>query len=449
MQCIGHISALADGKGPEVYRRETLCTLAAPRDGVDLLIATPTHLIEFHQNLVLRSCPLPSSLGNAVRLRTVKGLREGWSYLVEGQRALVFVDGERFAVRERQYRGVDGVEVDDFLETGEQLVSIKMGWGEDRVLTDGIEEIDLGTSWPPDEGKSQVAEVLEQRLKEVRKAVGAALQENVLAEELKQKSLAELSGKLTSLETKTQDELRITHYWWRVLGDSLVLGVDLEATKRVEEVGIILLDQKKNISYSTSLVNLTANEGVLRPSRILNFGREGEVSMATLVVRIGLDQVVITSQSLFSLLATLTYKTSMGDFRQIETQHLTLEMQQLRCSTSSLLLSFLQPEPALQSLLALFTTGAHVTLLVSTERGTLQPLTPMLDQIGLTLAPSLGGFFTSPGQTLHPSGLIPWPENVSRASVLLLSSSPSHLSIIASLFRGALPADTTFQIETK
>ena len=42
----GHISALADGKVPEVYRRETSCTLAAPRDGVDLLIATPTHLID-------------------------------------------------------------------------------------------------------------------------------------------------------------------------------------------------------------------------------------------------------------------------------------------------------------------------------------------------------------------------------------------------------------------
>ena len=71
----------------------------------------------------------------------------------------------------------------------------------------------------------------------------------------------------------------------------------------------------------------------------------------------------------------------------------------------------------------------------------------MLDQIGLALAPSLGGFFTSPGQTLHPAGLVSWPESGSRTSVLMLASSASHLALLASLFRSVLPADTTFKID--
>ena len=447
MQCIGHIHACGDEQVPEVYRTETSCTLAAPREGVDLLFATSTHLIELHQRLVLRSCPLPSTFGNVVRLRKVRGLREGWSYLVEGKKSVVFVDGQRFVLRERQYHGVDGVEVDDFLDTGDQLVSIRMGWGEDNVLTDGVEEIDLGTSWPPDEDKSQVVGVLEKRLREVRKAVGAALQEKNLAEKLKQKSLAELSGKLSLVEKSTQDVLLITGYWWRVSGDSLVLGVSLDATQNVREVGLLLVDQKKGISYSASLVNLTARDGVLRPSKILTFGREGEVATATLVVCLGLDQVTSTSQSSLSLHATLTYKTGAKSFCQSEAKLLVLELQQLLCSSSPLLLSFIQPDPSpLHSLLALFASGAQVTLQVSTERGSLQPMAPMLDQIGLALAPSLGGFFTSPGQTLHPAGLISWPESASRTSVLMLTSSASHLTLLASLFRSVLPADTTFQI---
>ena len=289
--------------------------MAAPREGVDLLFATSNHLIELHQRLVLRSCTLPPSLGKVVRLKKVNGLREGWSYMVEGRKSVVFVDGQRFALRERQYHGVDGVEVDDFLNTGDQLVSIRMGWGGDeKVLTDGIEEIDLEASWPPDEDRSQVVGVLERRLKEVRKAVGAALQEKDLTEQLKQKSLAELSGKLTLAEKATQDVLLITGHWWRVLGDSLVLGLSLEATQKVGDVGLLLVEGKKGISYSASLVNLTANDGVLRPSKILNFGREGEVTRATLVVCLGLDQVMSTSQSTFSPLATLTYKTDEKDF---------------------------------------------------------------------------------------------------------------------------------------
>ena len=447
MQCIGHISASGDRHVPEVYKTETSCSLAAPREGVDLLFATSNHLIELHQRLVLRSCTLPPSLGKVVRLKKVNGLREGWSYMVEGRKSVVFVDGQRFALRERQYHGVDGVEVDDFLNTGDQLVSIRMGWGGDeKVLTDGIEEIDLEASWPPDEDRSQVVGVLERRLKEVRKAVGAALQEKDLTEQLKQKSLAELSGKLTLAEKATQDVLLIKGHWWRVLGDSLVLGLSLEATQKVGDVGLLLVEGKKGISYSASLVNLTANDGVLRPSKILNFGREGEVTRATLVVCLGLDQVMSTSQSTFSPLATLTYKTDEKEFCQSEAQLLVLELQQLHCSTSPLLLSFIEPDPALQSLLALFASGAQVILRVSTERGSLQPLALMLDQIGLALAPSLGGFFTSPGQTLHPAGLISWLESDSRASVLMLANTASQLTLLASLFRSVLPADTTFKI---
>ena len=446
MQCIGHISASGDRQVPEVYRTETSCTLTAPREGVDLLFATSTHLLELHQRLVLRSCALPPSLGKVVRLGKVKGLREGWSYMVEGQKSVVFVDVQRFAVRERQYHGVDGVEVDDFLDTGDQLVSIKMGWGDDKVLTDGIEEIDLETSWPPDEDKSQVVGVLEKRLKEVRKAVGAALQEKDLAEQLKQESLAELGGKLTLAEKATQDVLLITGHWWRVLGDTLVLGLSLEATQKVGDVGLLLVEEKKGISYSASLVTLTAKDGVLRPSKILHFGRDGEVTTASLVVCLGLGQVMSTPQSTFSPLATLTYKTDSKDFCQTEAQLLVLELQQLRCSSSTLLLSFIQPDPTLQSLFALFASGAQVILRVSSERGSLQPMASMLDQIGLALAPSLGGFFTSPGQTLHPAGLVSWPESGSRTSVLMLASSASHLALLASLFRSVLPADTTFQI---
>ena len=447
MQCIGHISASDDKQVPEVYRPEATCTLAAPREGVDLLFATSTHLIELHCRLVLRSCALPPALGKVVRLRKVKGLRGGWSYLVEGQESVVFVDGQRFVLRERQYHGVGGVEVDDFLDTGDQLVSIRIGWGGDeKVLTDGIEEIDLETRWPPEKDKGQVVGVLEKRLKEVREAVGAALQENDLAEQLKQKSLAELSGKLSSVEKATEDVLRITRHWWRVLGDSLVLGISLEARQRVGEVGLLLVEQKKGVSYSASLVNLAAKDGVLRPSKILNFGREGEVTAATLVVCLGLDQVMRTSQSTFSLLASLTYKTDAKDFCQSEAELLVLELEQLQCSSSPLLLSFIQPDSALQSLLALFASGAQVGLRVSTERGSLQPIAPMLDQMGLTLAPSLGGFFTSPGQTLHPAGLVSWPESASRTSVLMMASSASHLNLLASLFRSVLPADATFQI---
>ena len=70
----------------------------------------------------------------------------------------------------------------------------------------------------------------------------------------------------------------------------------------------------------------------------------------------------------------------------------------------------------------------------------------MLDKIGLALAPSLGGFFTSPGQTLHPAGLISWLESDSRASVLMLANTASQLTLLASLFRSVLPADTTFKI---
>ena len=181
-------------------------------------------------------------------------------------------------------------------------------------------------------------------------------------------------------------------------------------------------------------------------SKILNFGREGEVTAATLVVCLGLDQVMRTCQSTFSLLASLTYKTDAKDFCQSEAELLVLELEQLQCSSSPLLLSFIQPDSALQSLLALFASGAQVGLRVSTERGSLQPIAPMLDQMGLTLAPSLGGFFTSPGQTLHPAGLVSWPESASRTSVLMMASSASHLNLLASLFRSVLPADTTFQI---
>jgi len=446
MQCIGHISASGERQVPEVYKAETSCTLVAPREGVDLLFATSTHLIELHQRLVLRTCALPPSLGKVVRLVKVKGLKEGWSYLAEGQKSVVFVDVQRFALRERQYHGVEGVEVNDFLDTGNQLVYIRMGWGDENVLTDGIEEIDLAQSWPPDEDESQVDGVLKKRLKEVRKAVGAALQEKDLAEQLKQKSLTELSGRLTLAEKSTQDVLLITGHWWRISGDNLMLGLSLEATQKVGEVGLLLVEQKRGISYSASLVNLTAKDGVLRPSKILNFGRDGEVTTATLVVCLGLDRVMSSSQSTFSPLATLTYKTDANDFCQSEAQLLVLELQQLKSFSSPLLLSFVQPDSALQSLLALFASGEQVILRVSTERGSLQPMAAMLDQIGLALAPSLGGLFTSPGQTLHPAGLVSWPESDSRTSVLMLASSASHLTLLASLFRSVLPADTTFQI---
>ena len=94
MQCIGHLSALSNSQVPAVYRQDVLCTLSAPRTGVDLLLATSTHLLEISQGLVLRSCPFPTTINRVVRLRRVDGLREGWSYLVQGENSLVFVDGQ-------------------------------------------------------------------------------------------------------------------------------------------------------------------------------------------------------------------------------------------------------------------------------------------------------------------------------------------------------------------
>merc|ERR1719284_2090895 len=94
-------------------------------------------------------------------------------------------------------------------------------------------------------------------------------------------------------------------------------------------------------------------------------------------------------------------------------------------------------------------TRARAALRVSTERGSLQPLAPILDRVGLELAPSLGGFFTSPAHTLHPAGVIPWPECANQASLLLLTHTHSHLAMLASLLRSVLPADSTFQLETK
>merc|ERR1712013_170400 len=58
-------------------------------------------------------------------------------------------------------------------------------------------------------------------------------------------------------------------------------------------------------------------------------------------------------------------------------------------------------------------------------------------------------FFTSPAHTLHPAGVIPWPECANQASLLLLTHTHSHLTMLASLLRSVLPADSTFQLETK
>ena len=448
MQCIGHLSALGNSQVPAVYRQDVLFTLSAPRTGVDLLLATSTHLLEIFQGLVLRSCPFPTTINRVVRLRRVDGLREGWSYLVQGENSLVFVDGLRFALRERQYHGVDGVEVDDFLETGEQLVCICMSWGEGKVLTDGIEEIDLGASWPLVEDENSVQDILEKRLKEVRRAVAVSRQKSEIAEKRKQETLAVLSKKLGSVET-SRDVLAIIEYWWRVNSDSLVIGIPLEAAEKVEEVGLLLVDPQKDICYSTSLVIFKAKGGVLRPFEVSNFGCEAQEAKATLIAHLNLGQVMSSLRSTYSLLASITYKNNKKEFCQSTPQPLVLDMQRLRCPRSPLLLSFLQPDSALQSLLTLFATRARVALRVSTERGSLQPLAPILDRVGLELAPSLGGFFTSPAHTLHPAGVIPWPECANQASLLLLTHTHSHLTMLASLLRSVLPADSTFQLETK
>ena len=425
------------------------------------MLSTATHLIEIEKGLMARSCSLPDNLGKVKMIRLVLRLGEDrWSYLVQGQGGrVVFVKGEGFTVG-KKYEGVEEVAVGDFLGSGERLVRLSLGFGE-VVLTDGEVELETDQRWPPQEG-GEVGEVLRRRLGAVDGAVGRARAEQEVIRRQLEQAVVGLGGRLVpgsllgrgevrdllrgeGVEKRRQD-VRVGSHWWRLLGSSLVLGLELETGGRVDEVGLLMVRLGGvDLSYSSSLVRLVAKrEGGVQPERVQGLGVEGEVQGATMVVTLNLGELALASSSL-TILASLSY-TKQGSALQTEPKKFTLPTKDLYSNPSPILPS-LEAEAALPSLLALYTTGVGEELELVSRHGSLLHLPSLLSSLGLTYLPTVGvHFFTSPHHPLHLCGLQPSPVSPQTLLASLYAPDYTKLGLLVGLLRQGLPKDTTFTV---
>ena len=205
MAFLGRLQCPAPALVPAVYRGTATASMAAPSEGVEVVVATASHLLELAEGLVVRCCALPRGL-EVDEVGRVEGLVGGWSYLLQGHGMVAFVDGERMEVRERRYTGVEEVEVGDFLDTGECLVRLGLGV-EGEVVTDGQVELDMAAPWPPEGGGRQVEGVLERRVAEVRRAVVRAREEKEVAGRRVEEAIALLSRKMVPCSVVGREEL--------------------------------------------------------------------------------------------------------------------------------------------------------------------------------------------------------------------------------------------------
>ena len=117
----------------------TTC-LNCPREGVDVVVTTDTHLVEFHKGLVLRSCRL--GVGDKFcRIRVLLGqmVRE-WFYVLEGGGKVLILKGDNLKLV-KEYSDVEEMDISDFLDNGKRMVKIRLSDG-DVILTDGETEYD-------------------------------------------------------------------------------------------------------------------------------------------------------------------------------------------------------------------------------------------------------------------------------------------------------------------
>jgi len=447
---------------PAIYKGVVTTCLDCPREGVDVVVTTDTHLVEFHKGLVLRSCRL--GVGEKFsRIRVLLGqmVRE-WFYVLEGGGKVVILKGENLKVA-KEYSDVEEVDYDDFLNIGKRMVKVRQADG-DVILTDGETEYDPDQELLVDQDdgtEGSVNNVLEQRLTITREAVIRAKADLEMTSKLVEESMKELMiscgidevvecrnvGKLLNgeVEEKEKKGLAVTGHFVRLLRGELLIGLELETVGgcgEVSEVELQLVADTGEVEYKYYLLRIAKRRENIFVENVSGLGVEGVCVKGTMVAKVPFTS--INPSTTINLMASVSYILLPSSRRlHTKTTNITLNPQDF-CS-NALSPSF-ESSMAIPSFFSVFLTGIRETLSISTELGSLQPLPSLLSKLNFTLTNSIGGYLLdSPSNPLYLSMVMLSPVNSRQMEAIMYAKDYTHLTLLVRMLREIVPADAQFQ----
>ena len=439
------LTSAGAGQVPDLYRPAVTASLDRPRPGVDVVLCTNTHLVEFCQGLVVRSLHLPLNQDKkVVELRLVEGSQGDWRYLlVRENNSVEFRPVSSLSlISHSQYQGVETVQLGDFHHSGRRMVRLSLTNGED-ILTDGDQEYDLldihGLSQSEEggeKGNPEVLKVINARLEHVCEAVDAAQAELETKEKMVEDTLASLV-----LSETCDSEVTVSQHWVRLVNSELVLGLKLtcQGSSSVRDLSINLqvAESVRPLQFTSDLLSLSNTGSVKRLGWELAGGHH-----AYLVSVLQLSSV--TSAPCLSVSVSYT----AGDQAKI-TQTLHIDLPASSFLANSVSVSFDGRDDTV-SYLSLYVTGKAETIKARSQLGTFSEFEDHLQNNQFLHNMTIGAFvYTNPGHILHLA--LVSVRHVSKEEIILYLVAPdlTKLGLLIKLLNGFLPVDRKFARITK
>jgi len=462
MTCIAQVASTGGAGIPSIYKGVVTTCLDCPRVGVEVVVTTDTHLVEFCGGLVLRSCRI-GNRETVSRIRVLQGeMPRNWIYLLEGGGKLVFLRGKDLSTL-KEYTEVEEADTGDFLKTGRRMVKIRLADGE-VILTDGITEFDLDQELSEEDkvdapGRS-VSMVLEQRLSITREAVVRARAELEMTTKLVEDAMKEfmvscavdeileLRGvdELARGKEKLEEEMKglvVKGYWTKLMRDDLVIGFELETVGgEVSNVELQLVTNSEEVEYSYYVLRRTRRGDSLFVKKVTNFGVEGVCVKGTLVAKVPFN--CINTSITNTLKASVSFNLAPHS-RRLHTHTSIISLHPLDFCSNTMSPSF-ESTKAISSFFSAFLTGIREILKVTTQLGSLQSLPSLLPKLNFTLTDTIAGYLIdSPSNPLHLSILMMNPVNSRQVEVIMYAKDYTHLALLVRMLREVLPADAEFE----
>eukprot|EP00092_Neocalanus_flemingeri_P024011 GFUD01026045.1.p1 GENE.GFUD01026045.1~~GFUD01026045.1.p1 ORF type:complete len:471 (+),score=161.54 GFUD01026045.1:52-1464(+) len=462
MAFLGHVVSSGGARVPSIYKEVVTSCLDSPMEGVEVVVTTNTHLVEFNQGLVVRS----SRLGEGAKFTKVRVLlgqmASEWWYVLEGGGTVMFLRGKSFQV-DREYKNVECMEIGDFLNTGKRLVKITLA-DRELILTDGQTEFDLDQEWPMEINEvGAVGDVLGQRLAMAREAVVRTKAELEKTSKLVDESITELMvscgveeavemrnvEKLVGGKVKVKVEekgLVLKGHWVRLVRGFVIFGVELETfgecgEGEVKEVELQLVTDSGVVEYKYYLVKMVKRDERIHMEKVMELGLDGVCVKGTLVAKLPFSS--LNPSTSITLLASVSYNLSPNTRKlHTRTTHITLQPKDF-CSDS--LSPTFTPTRAIPTFLSLYLTGVREILTISTQLGSLLSLPLFLPKLNFTLTLAISGYtLDCPTSPLYLSTIMLNPLNSRQVEAIMYTKDYTHLTLLVRMLREILPADVQF-----